>query len=102
MTISFAAIGIRVNSRKLLDTAIELAESRRFYQALADNTAQSHNGKAVRASLYEALKDSTDEELLDLVKRLLTLIEVGKRSSERYERIQASLAKIEPAPECEF
>ncbi|XWK91721.1 MAG: hypothetical protein U7127_30875 (plasmid) [Phormidium sp.] len=103
MAISLGALGIRTNSRKLLNTAVELAESRLYFQALADGTVESHNGKAVRAKLYQQLEEVSDEELLALCHQLLTLIEVGKRSSDRYERIQAAKAnKPEVAATDEF
>lgn len=92
MTISLGSLGIRTNSRKLLNIAVELAESRLYFQALADSTVESHNGKAVRAKLYEQLEEVSDDELLALCHKLLTLIEIGKRSSERYERILAAKA----------
>ena len=92
MTIALGSLGIRTNSRKLLNTAVELAESRLYFQALADGTVESHNGKAVRAKLYQQLEETSDDELLGLCEKLLMLIEVGKRSSDRYERIQAAKA----------
>ncbi len=98
MTITLGSLGVRTNSRKLLNTAVELAESRLYFQALADGTVESHNGKAVRAKLYQQLEEAGDEELLELCQQLLMLIEVGKRSSDRYERIQAAKANKPETP----
>lgn len=43
MAISLGSLGIRTNSRKLLNTAVELAESRLYFQALADGTVEAHS-----------------------------------------------------------
>ena len=85
---TLSQLGIRVNSRKLLNTAVELAESRLYFQALADGVLESHSGKQVRARLYSELESASDEDLLILVQQLIALRHVGEMSSQRFERIQ--------------
>ena len=86
--ITLSQLGIRINSRKLLNTAVELAESRLYFQALADGVLESHSGKQVRARLYSELENASDEDLLTLAQQLIALRHVGEMSSQRFERIQ--------------
>ena len=86
--ITLSQLAIRVNSRKLLNTVVELAESRLYFQALADGVLESHSGKQVRARLYSELENASDEDLLTLAQQLIALRNVGEISSQRFERIQ--------------
>lgn len=88
MSISLGSLGIRINRKKLLSQVVELAENRRYWQAVADSTTEAHDAKLVRTQLYQTLAEAENQELLELACQLLTLNEIGRRANETFERIQ--------------
>lgn len=88
MSIALGSLGIRINRKKLLSQVVELAENRRYWQAVADETTEAHDAKLVRTQLYQTLAEADNQELLELACQLLTLNEIGRRANETFERIQ--------------
>lgn len=94
MTISLGSLGIRINRKKLLSQVVELAENRRYWQAVADGTTEAHDAKLVRTQLYQTLVEADNQELLELACQLLTLNEVGRRANDTFERIREHKSKL--------